>query len=83
MKLTCRAVLQKHVFFCIFECGFPTERKGTPSYRDGVRVLAQISWRGYGVSILGDTQKPSGRGPEWPCLSRGLDKMTSGDPFPP
>ena len=36
--------------------------------REGDQALAQVAQRGCGVSVLGDTQKPSGCGPGQPAL---------------
>lgn len=53
----------------------------------GQTILAQIVWRGCGVSILGDGS-PTGNSPEQPALarhaqSRRKDWMPSGGPFQP
>ena len=35
---------------------------------EGDQALSQVAWRGCGVFILGDIQKPSGHGPGKPAL---------------
>lgn len=57
-------------------------------YCEGDWTLGQASQRDCGVSILGNTQNPSGRSPERPAvvnlaLKRGLDESISWGPFQP
>lgn len=50
--------------------------------------LAQVAQKGFGVSLPGDNQNPSGHGPEQltlgvPPRAEGLDKVTYRGPFQP
>jgi len=38
-------------------------------YNEGGRTLEQVTWRGSGVSICGDTQNLTGHGPGKPALA--------------
>jgi len=40
-----------------------SEHQERLGYCEGDRAVAQVARRGYGVSIFGDFQKPSGHGP--------------------
>ncbi|KAK4827053.1 hypothetical protein QYF61_013237 [Mycteria americana] len=48
-------------------------------YREGDQALSQAAQRGYGFSIIGDIQKPSGRGPGQPALGTKIQKMMEGE----
>lgn len=55
-------------------------------HHESDQALVQVTQRGCGVSIPGDSQKPPGYGPEqptlrWFSLSRGLDNVASQGPF--
>lgn len=58
---------QKHRKFCL------------NTVSEGGRALAQVAQGGYGVSILGDIQKPFGQNPGqlFPDGSEGLEEMIS------
>jgi len=59
-------------------------------YHKGDQALAQVAWRGCGVSILGDIWSSAGYSPlsahpavAGPALRRGLDQSTSKVPSSP
>lgn len=58
------------------------EHQETLSYCEGDRALVQVAKVGCGVSILGDTQKPSRHGPAESAVGE-VDHMTSIGPFKP
>jgi len=41
----------------------PSEHQETLFYCEGDQAPIRVAWRGDGVSIFGDIQKPSGHGP--------------------
>ena len=43
-----------------------TGYKGKHFHHEGMQILEQVAQRGRGISILGDTKSPTGRGPEHP-----------------